>query len=178
MDFLKKVNRWMHCIEEIIISYGVILIAVVLIANVIARTVFLNSLKPAEEIGQLLMIMVTFIGVSYAARLGRHIQMTAIFDLVPVNIKRIILYITSIVTSVFLFLLGFLGIQYVQRVMMSGRVTPALEMPMWIMYTFVPLGFFMAGFQYLIILLLNIIETDTLYIGSEKPFDDTELPQL
>ncbi len=104
--------------------------------------------------------------------------MTAIFDLVPVNIKRIILYITSIVTSVFLFLLGFLGIQYVQRVMMSGRITPALEMPMWIMYAFVPLGFFMAGLQYLIILLLNIIETDTLYIGSEKPFDDTELPQL
>ena len=174
MAILRRINDRICYIEEILISYGVILMAVVLIANVIARTVFSNSLKPAEEIGQLLMIMVTFIGVSYGARLGRHIQMTAIFDLAPIKIKRIILHITSLVTSVCLFLLSYLGIQYVQRVMMSGRITPALQAPMWIMYAFVPLGFFIAGLQYLMILLLNIIEKDKLYIGSEKTLDNSK----
>lgn len=172
MEILRKISDKMRHIEEFIISYGILFMAVILIANVIARTVFSNSLKPAEEIGQLLMVMVTFIGVSYASRLGRHIQMTALFDIAPKRIKKIILYITSSITSLFLFALSYLGIKYVQRVMISGRITPALQVPMWIMYAFVPLGFFMAGIQYLTILILNIKDQDNLYIGSDKPLED------
>ena len=70
-------------VEEAILSGGILVIAFLTIANVFCRTFLGFSLAFAEEVSQFLIILVTFVGLSYGAAQGRHIRMTALYDELP-----------------------------------------------------------------------------------------------
>jgi C4-dicarboxylate transporter DctQ subunit len=174
MGALLKLNKGLRKIEEFILSYGMLIMAAMLVGNTISRGVFDYSWRFAEEVGQMLMIIVTFVGTSYAARIGRHIVMSAIFDAVSFKAKKVFLYVSSSITFVAMLYLAYLSTKYVINVYEIARITPALRVPMWIFYAFVPAGFFFTGIQYFITLILNIKEQDELYLGSEKKVSDDE----
>ncbi|HLR34144.1 MAG TPA: TRAP transporter small permease subunit, partial [Tissierellales bacterium] len=87
MNKLKKIDRAVMRIEEFILSSGIIIMATILIGNVIARRVFKSSWTFAEELGQLLVVIVTFMGLGYGVRKGQHVSMSAILDLAPKKMK-------------------------------------------------------------------------------------------
>lgn len=167
MGLLKKIDDIFTKIEEYILGYSIIIMAIILIGNVIARTVFSRSWTFAEEVGQALVLIVTFIGIGYGAKKARHICMTAFFDLMPDKIQKVLMFIISSVTSATMFFLTYLSINYIQRVYALGRVSPALRIPMYLIYIFVPIGFFLGGVQYLLIFIKNIKEKEV-YISTEK----------
>ena len=167
----KKVTDALSRVEEAILSYSVIIMALILIGNVISRSVFNMSWTFAEEIGQALTIIMTFAGIGYGARKARHISMSAIFDLVPVKIKKIFMYVISSVTSASMFYLAYLGLRYVQKVQMLGRVTPALRIPMYLIYMIVPIGFALGGVQYALNFIKNVKEKDV-FLSTERGLRD------
>jgi hypothetical protein len=57
----------------------------------------------------------------------------------------------------------------------SGRITPSLQFPMWILYIFVPIGFFLASIQYLVTILMNIKDKESIYIGSERTLTEADI---
>lgn len=167
MKLFTKLDDLLTKIEELILSYSVIIMAIILIGNVISRTIFSKSWTFAEEVGQALVLIVTFVGIGYGAKKGRHISMSAFFDLLPEKFQKIFMYIISSVTAIAMFVLTYLSIQYVQKVYTLGRVSPALRFPMFLLYIFVPVGFFLGGVQYVLIFIKNIKEKDV-YISTEK----------
>jgi len=171
MGFFTSFNKLLCKIEEFILSYGIIVMSVILIGNVISRSVFNNSWKFAEEVGQCLLFFVTFVGVSYATRKGKHIRMSAIFDAVSDKSKKVLMIIVSGITSVTMFYIAYLGLQYTLKVHRIGRVTPALRFPMFVIVGVVALGFFLSGIQYFLNLVLNLKEKEV-YVGTEKPIGD------
>ncbi len=88
MNKLRKIDDFVSMLTEWILSVGVILMAVVLVSNIVARKVFSASIPAADEIGSILIVIVTFSGIGYAARKGRHIRMTALFDAAPYKVKK------------------------------------------------------------------------------------------
>lgn len=175
VNLIIALNKKIRKFEELIISYGIIVMSIVLVANVFSRVFLNSSIQAAEEIGQILIVMVTFIGISYAARMGKHITMSAIIDSIPRRFKKIYIYFTSSVSTVLLWWLGYLGTLYVNRIMGSGRITSSLQFPMWILYIFVPLGFFLASLQYLVTIVVNIKDKDNIYIGSERTLSEADI---
>lgn len=178
MAALAKFNGYIRKLEEWILSYAVLTMTVILVANVIARLIFKNSLTFAEEAGSILTIFVTFVGVSYCARVGRHIIMTAIFDLVPPVGKKVFLFISSTFTALCLLFLAYLSSRYVMGVFATGRVTPALGLPMWIPYAIVPLGFALGSFQYFVILLMNLMDKTNYHTCIDPIPDETADPDI
>lgn len=141
--------------------------AIILIASVISRTLFNKSLTFGEELGQALVIVVTFLGVGYGARKARHISMSAIFDLLNEKYKKIFIYAISSGTSITMFYLAYLGARYTQSVYALGRVTPALRIPMYLIVVVVPIGFLMGAIEYAKTFIINIREKEV-YLSSEK----------
>ena len=175
MAFLKKLDQWMCKIEEFIVSYSIIGMAMILIANVFARRVFRNSLTFSEEAGQMLMVILTFIGTSYAVRKGSHINMTALLDFAPFKMKKIMVLLISFGTMILMFVFSYLGYEYLLTVIARGRVTPALEIPNYYITMFLPIGFFLAGIQYLINFILNLKTKDDIYVGNDKPESQVDI---
>ncbi|MFZ5968362.1 MAG: TRAP transporter small permease [Bacillota bacterium] len=163
---IKFLNKTVTKVEEIILSYSIILMAVVLIGSVISRSLFNSSWTFAEEVGQSLVIIVTFMGIGYGAKKARHISMSAIFDLLSDKYKKIFMYVISSVTSASMFYLAYLGLQYTLKVQALGRVTPALRIPMYLIIAVVPIGFFLGAIEYARAFVVNIKEKDV-YISSE-----------
>ncbi|MFW5990079.1 MAG: TRAP transporter small permease subunit, partial [Campylobacterales bacterium] len=61
-------------LEEFMLIIGVIGMAVVTIVAVVTRFIFDDALTITDELNMIFIIIVTFAGLSYAARQGRHIR--------------------------------------------------------------------------------------------------------
>lgn len=174
MGLLNKINKYIGIFEVFVLVACVITMAVILIGNVFSRQLFNNSWKFAEEVGQFLVVIITFVGTSYAARKGKHIRMSALYDILPEKGKKILTIIVSAITSVSMFYVTYLSFRYAMSMKNLGRVSPALQMPMYLIILFVTLGFFLTALQYLIIFVNNINEPKVL-LGSEmEEWTDTE----
>ncbi|MBB6451538.1 TRAP-type C4-dicarboxylate transport system permease small subunit [Geomicrobium halophilum] len=159
-NMFEKVERWS-------ISSAIILMALVLIGNVISRLVFNVTWTFAEEVGQMLIIIITFIGLSHVARRGRHIRMSAIMELLPYKVQKVMMACITILTSVLLFFLTYVSGSYTVTMFDLDRVTPALRIPLYIMIAVMTFGFFMAGIQYLRTFIRNL-KYEGIHEGTES----------
>lgn len=172
---LGMLDTWISRGEAIILAVGVILMAVNTMANVVSRFAFGESLHFSEEINRILIVMITFAGIGYAARHGRHIRMSAIYDTLPTGGRRWMMVIISLFTALVMFVLCYYSLGYVSTVYSRGRVLPSLSIPVWTMYVWVPVGFAITGIQYLLTAIKNITSRDV-YLSTHvvDSYKDTE----
>ncbi len=175
MKFLKTINEIIKRLEKLIIAYGVIIISAILIVNVFTRQFLDYSWKAAEETSLFFVVAVTFLALSYAARTGKHIVMTAVLDIVPFKVKKVMMIVNSLLSVVLLLWIASLSWEYVMYVKLMGRFTPALEVPAWMTVIVMPIGFFLAAVQYAITFILNIKHKDKLYMGSEDTYGSGDI---
>ena len=167
--------RWIRRIEECLLAAGILVIAAMTIANVIARNLGGHSLAFAEEICQFMIIQVCFVGLSYAAGMGRHIRMTALYDLLPHKPRKCLMILIAGLTSALMFLLAWYSIQYVLAVHDSGSVSPTLRVPMAWVYAVAPVGLILAGIQYALAVIQNL-RSPKVYLSWERTDEYDEAP--
>ena len=160
---LRKINRFVgHAVNAFEVSaliFCVAALAVLLIANVFART-FFQSIYFAEEVSSFLVILLTFTGLSYGVRRARHIRMGAFLDAMPPKMEKIFIVIISFVSAVVMAIMAWASLDYLQNAMAMGHTTPALRLPRWIFYIILPIGFILAAIQYLRTIVKNMVEPD------------------
>ncbi len=142
--------------EAAVLSLSVMALALVSIANVIGRNLLDHSLAFTQEVNQSLMVLITFVGIGYGARRARHIRMSALHDQLRGRWRKALLVFTSVGTAALLFFLAWYAVEYVAQTRRIGSVTPALQIPLWAIYLWVPIGFTVGGIQYLLAALRNL----------------------
>jgi len=152
----ERIDRRMEAVERAVLAWGIIAMAVLLIANVIGRNLLGHSLAFAEELAQILVILVTFLGVGYGVRHARHIRMSALYDQLAGRPRKVLLTTTHVGTGLLLLVLAWYAGQYVAGTYRAGSVTPALRIPWFAVYVWVPLGLAVGGVQYLLGALRNL----------------------
>ncbi|MFT6265546.1 MAG: TRAP-type C4-dicarboxylate transport system permease small subunit [Oleiphilaceae bacterium] len=160
------ISKTTELIEQYIVCYSILLMMVNSTANAIGRYAFGKSLFFAEELNQFLIVTITFVGFAYAVRKGRNIRMTAVYDSLAYSAKKMITTLISITTGLLMFYLAYKAIFYVIELKELNRLSPALQFPIYIIYSIIPLGLGIAGFQYLIAFFLNITHKE-IYISRE-----------
>jgi TRAP-type C4-dicarboxylate transport system permease small subunit len=134
--------------------------AVNTIINVISRFLFNHSIIFGEELNSTFILLVTFAGIGYAARHGRHIRMSAIYDHLPMKTRKVLMTIIVAITAFFMLFLAYFAAQYIYNVFSKGRIMPALGVPVYLVYLWVPVGFFITGIQYALTMVKNFKEKD------------------
>ncbi|AJY48787.1 MULTISPECIES: TRAP transporter small permease [Halomonadaceae] len=161
--------------EAVILAMGVLLMALNTVTNVVARFVFGNSIMFSGELNRILIIMITFAGIGYAARHGRHIRMSAIYDALPVGGRRVLMICIALFTALVMFFLLYYSVVYILDLYSKGRVLPSMGLPIWIIYLWVPIGFLITGIQYLLTAVKNFTSHDVyLSTGVVDGYKDTE----
>ena len=146
--------------EEIMLALGVIAMTINTIAAVISRYVFNSAITFTDELNMIFIVVVTYAGLSYAARNGRHIRMSAIYDAMPAKTRKVLMIVMASVTAAFMFFLSFYSYYYIVEVYESGRILPALGLPVFYIYLWAPIGFFLTGLQYAFTVIKNLRERD------------------
>ncbi|MDY0236449.1 MAG: TRAP transporter small permease [Gudongella sp.] len=160
-------NKTLSKFEEIVLSASVIGMAILLIVGVFMRTVMNSSLTFSEEVATALLVLVSFFGLGYCARKGRHITMSIVFDMVSNKYKKVFMIVISLVSALAMAYITYLATLYVLSTKNLGRVTPALQIPIYMMYSVVPIGFLLACIEYIRTFVFNIKDKSNFYITSE-----------
>ncbi|MBK1734452.1 hypothetical protein CKO15_03955 [Halorhodospira abdelmalekii] len=146
--YLQRIDRGIAGLESFILAAGVLALAAVSITNTLLRNVRGTTLPGASELTEILMIWITFGGLAYAVRHARHIAMTAVYDQLRGRLRKGLSLLVSSGTALLLGYLGLYATLYVIDVYQGGRVTTALNIPVWIGYLIVPIGLWLAALQY------------------------------
>lgn len=155
-----RIDNIISRVEAFMLALGVILMAINTCVNVIARFGFGEGLFFAGEINRILIIVITFAGIGYAARHGRHIRMSALYDALPVSGRKVLMILITFFTSLVMFFLCYYSVQYIVDLYEKGRILPALGLPIWSIYIWVPIGFAITGIQYFLTGIKNITSKD------------------
>lgn len=173
--FLGTIDGWIANAEAVILAAGIILMAINTCVNVVARFVFGEGFFFSGEINRILIILVTFAGIGYAARYGRHIRMSAVYDALPTKGRKALMIFIALFTSAVMFFLCYHSYGYIETLYSRGRILPALGFEIWWIYIWVPVGFAVTGIQYLLTAVKNFTSEDVyLSTGVIDGYADSE----
>lgn len=130
---LEKIEKSVSCI-------CVIVMAVLVFANVIARYVFNSSLAFSDEMSTYLFVLMSFMGSAIAARRGAHLGLSILTDKVSPKTRMYIQIFTYTISGLFCLLIVIFGVQMVLSQYQLGQQTAAMQWPEWIYGSFVPVG--------------------------------------
>jgi len=160
--------------ERALLSSIMMIISFAVILQVISRYVFNSSIVGLGEVAKFGIVWITFLGTSLCTRLGSHISMTALVEKVPKNIKKIMITVISITSSVFTFYLSILSYRLVKSLLDFGTVSPTLRFPLWILYSIAPIAFFTTSIYYFRIFIKNLRNKE-IYVSLENIDKEEEI---
>ncbi|WP_100639074.1 TRAP transporter small permease [Marinobacter salexigens] len=173
--FLGTIDGWIANTEAVILAAGIILMAINTCVNVVARFVFGEGFFFSGEINRILIILVTFAGIGYAARYGRHIRMSAVYDALPPKGRKVLMIFIALFTSAVMFFLCYHSYGYIETLYSRGRILPALGFEIWWIYIWAPVGFAVTGIQYFLTAIKNLTSEDVyLSTGVIDGYADSE----
>lgn len=179
-NFLKAANKFDSAVgkvEAFVLIVAILGMATNTIANVLGRYVFSQSIYFSEELNEILIITVTFFGLGYVTRQGRHIRMSAIHDILPLVGQKITMIVVSVVTAIVMFVLAWYAYEYLEKLASRGRITPVLQIPIYLTYVWVPIGFLITGVQYAMTAIKNLDLTEEKVFLSYTVEDKYEDPE-
>lgn len=157
---LQASDNGIAAVERTLLSIGVLGMTGVSVGNVLMRNLFGASLVFADEVNQILIILITFTGIGFAARQGRHIRMTALYDQFGRRLRKLLMITIALLTAALLFTLSWYSLQYVLHVEQTNAVTPALRIPIYLSYAVAPIGLLLGAVQYLLAATRNLLERE------------------
>ena len=81
------------------------------------------------------------------------------------------------VTAALLLLLAWYAVQYILNMYAKGRVYPALGIPVYVSYLWVPIGLFVTGVQYALTFLKNLQERE-IYLSTDLRESESQEMEL
>lgn len=159
--------------EAFTLAWAIISLTLLTAGNVLSRMLFSYSWSFIEELSQLLLILVTFVGVGYAARKANHICMTAFFETLSPRFKKWFATCIALVTGLLLCYLAWHAGLYVYATYVLQKTTPALRIPFYLFILAVPLGLGLGGLQYLLTFIKNVT-TPGIWMSIEVTADEWE----
>jgi TRAP-type C4-dicarboxylate transport system permease small subunit len=156
-SLLERADRGVEALERAVLVAAILLMAAMGAANVVSRNVLGRSLASADELAQMLMIVVTFLGIGYGARYARHIRMSAVHEQLPPRARKVLWVVCSAGTALLLGVLAYHAVRYTLSVRATGRVSPVLQAPLWVVYACAPLGLALGAWQYVLAIVRNLI---------------------
>lgn len=136
-------------LEENILIYSYLLVIPLLFAQVVFRYVFNNALTWSEELARYLFIWQIWLGSSYCVQKNRHIRIDIFTDKLSPRMQKIYEIIITIVSIIFCAFLVYKGGTVMLKVKKMHQMSPALKMPMWILYSCIPISCTLMILRYL-----------------------------
>lgn len=143
MNFIRKLDE---NIEEYVMGVLLIGISVVMFIQIFMRLVG-ASLSWAEELCRYFYIWSVFLSISYTVKKRIVLRVDLLINLLPEKLRNLIEAVLHLITIAFFSFMGYYSILTVSGVKASAQTSPAMEIPMFIVYTIIPIGFFLTALR-------------------------------
>lgn len=179
MKTLTAIDDGLGWLERVVVSACVLIMALIMSGHVVGNLLFDRGIPGTYEVTEMLIVVMTFVGVGYAARCARHISMSAIYDQLSGRLRKALLVVICMGTAVLMFYFAWKSSEYVIVLQERGRMSSSLHVPLWMVNLALPIGFTLAGVQYVLTTIRNLVSEDIYRSFKEKetygevPTDDS-----
>ncbi len=136
-----SVIKWIdEHFEESILIVLLALISSIMMMQIIART-FFSSFSWPEEFARYCYIWTVFLSLGYTIKKGNMLRVGVVMDLLPIKLRKSLEILGNILMLVVLVIFFRYSIEYTGKLMITGQTSPAMQIPMWIMYISTIVGF-------------------------------------
>lgn len=133
-------KRIFHRFEEGFLIATLVLMVALIFGQVVGRYVFQTAPSWTEEFARYIHIFQVWIGAGYAVKIRKHIRVTAFVDLFNGTTRKIMDIAATVIWFVLVVLVAVFGTQLVMATFQYTQLSPATQIPIWIVYLAVPLG--------------------------------------
>ncbi|MHC5654092.1 TRAP transporter small permease [Stappia sp.] len=149
---LETLNRIIDRVEGGLVTLLMLTATVVAIAQVVARYIFNNSLYWSEELILYSLITMSFLTASMGVRYAAHISVVALYAFVGPRMARGLHYVAALLGMIFSGVLIYYGARLYLNTMNMGQLSPAMRIPVGLVYLVIPVSGAMMLMRYLLIL--------------------------
>ena len=159
IDFIDKTPITKFCSSMLIMA-----LAVIMFVNVVLRYIGGFSFNWGDEILRYICIYMAFLGTAAGWRYGTHIGVTLFVEKVmPEPVRKYFRLGADIIALVFMAIITYFGFILVGKIMDSGQVSAALNVPMYFIYGIVPV----CGVLSIVQILIQIFKNKSYLIPRE-----------
>ena len=131
-------------LEEILLCILLAAISCVELVQVIFRNVpSVNSLTWAEEFCRFCWIWSVFLSLPYTIKKAGMLRVSALLDALPSKLRGLLDIFADFFVTAIMLILGISSVGVVRGIMESGETSPAMLIPMYIIYSIMLAGFFL-----------------------------------
>lgn len=140
-----KVIKWLdEHFEETILVILLVVIASIMMLQIFMRYIINSSLPWPEEFARYCYIWTAFFSVGLTIRNRTILRVDIVTGLLPKFIQRIIEVFAQSFITLFFGVLFYYSLNVIKLMEASGQTSPALRLPMYLVYLCTSLGFFVA----------------------------------
>jgi len=143
-------------IDILIVVLFTILILVVF-SQVVFRYVFNNPLTWAEEMARYLQVWIVLLAAAAAIRTGSHISVDYATHDLSSRYKYFLNIIITFLTILFLCIVTVYGLKLFFHIYHSTQLSPAMQIPMFVVYIAIPVGGFFMLIEAIMVFLKLIV---------------------
>jgi TRAP-type C4-dicarboxylate transport system permease small subunit len=140
MQMLKKMIQIYDKIEGTVLVASFVVTVSLVAVQVVMRYVFNNSLSWSEELTRFVFVWQVWMGTSVGCKNNNHIRVEILSSMLKGKAKAVHSIVGDILVLAFTIFLVYDGFVVVGSVFRRGMLTPAMQMPMYLMFLSLPVS--------------------------------------
>lgn len=142
MELIRKLSAAAHTLAGLIL--GVMFLSMV--ANITARKLGVSMIW-VEELSGYGAVWATYLGIGFALREERHVRVDILTRKLSPRGQELMRFLGDLVSVVFSALITWKGFYLIWASYISGRHTPFLEIPIYLLQIVLPVGMILFGLE-------------------------------
>lgn len=138
---MRKVTRILDNVEEMLSIVVFSIMCLVVLWSVICRFILYIPFSIGEELARYLMIYGIFIGVSIGVRRSAHLGVEAFASMMPEATHYVIDILSQLLSLILYAAFFYFSTLLTQNIYQNGQTSAAMQIPMWLAYLALPVGF-------------------------------------
>lgn len=160
-----KVLKWLdESLEETILVVLLLIMSLAMGAQIVARYILNSPLSWSEELARFLFVWSGFLSISYCFKKQISIKIEQLVSLLPKKIAAVFKIIEKATMLAFYIYMVPFAWTYFNNAVASGQLSPAMQLPMYIIYIAPLVGFILS----IIRLFQGVFEKWLVVSGNDK----------
>ncbi|MEP7060979.1 MAG: TRAP transporter small permease [Betaproteobacteria bacterium] len=150
--WIDALDRTLARFEDMLLGAAIATGTVLTCTQVVLRYVFSSGIDWSEEVTIYAAVWAAFVGAAAGLRLKSHLIVDALVMWAPPRLSGVLANAGLVVTLLFGCAFAWYSGSLVARTQQLGQLTPALQVPMWIVYLVMPLSGVLLALRALLLL--------------------------
>lgn len=147
---LISLDKVLYAVEDKITIFCFAGMTLAVLYGIVMRFVLHVPNQYGEEISRYLMILGVFLGLGAVERKNSHMKVDLLINVLPQKVANVVGLISRIITLVAYVWFVQIAFRYVERIYNFGQLSTCLKVPMYIVYSFVLVGFILGAVHCLV----------------------------